>query len=99
MCDILAVIFIVTWVLGWLGLMIELFSVASDFDCDHFLWVAIITLCPVVNFVLWLIIYSKRLAKLGVKTYLKNALNRIKKFFVDDLAGCINEIKAVIRNV
>ena len=69
------------------------------FDCDHFLWVAIITLCPVVNFVLWLIIYSKRLAKLGVKTYLKNALNRIKKFFVDDLAGCINEIKAVIRNV
>ena len=97
MSDVLAIIFISTWVIGWIGLMCEFFS--NSFDCDSFLWVAFVILCPVLNFVLWLVIYTKRIVKSGMKGYIGSIWLRIKKFFSDDLADCINAIKKVIRNV
>lgn len=98
MSDVFAVIFLCTWFLGWIGLMCELFSDKFDYN-NNFVWVAFVILCPVVNFVLWLVIYTKRIAKSGMKGYIRNIWLRIRKFFTDDLIGLINAIKNLIRDV
>ena len=97
MSDLFAILLLSTWFIGWIGLMCEFFS--NDFDCDSFLWVAFVILCPVLNFVLWLVIYTKRIAKSGMKGYIRKIWLRIKKFFTDDLIGLISAIKNLIRNV
>ena len=97
MSDVFAIILLSTWFIGWIGLMYELFS--NKFDYDNFVWVAFVILCPVVNFVLWLVIYTKRIAKSGMKGYIRNIWLRIKKFFTDDLIGLVDAIKNLVSNV